>query len=55
MDHPQKMHTTGFAFLCCGLGMLTAAVVAAPLPWLGVALPFIGLGVVFLARSRKAG
>lgn len=55
MDHLQTMLPAGFAFLCCGLGMLTAAAVAGRLPWPGVASAFIVLGAVFLARSRKAG
>lgn len=55
MDPLQKIRPIGFGFLCCGLGLLTASLVTGQLPWVGIALACIGVGIVFVARARRAG
>lgn len=53
MASRQSLRVMGTAFLCCGLGFLVAALVASQPLFLGGGLPFIGVGIVFLHKSRQ--
>ena len=55
MDHLQAMRPSDFGFLCCGRGLLVATAFAGQLPRVGIALPFIGMGMMFVAGGRRAG
>lgn len=53
MASNHSLRVMGTAFLCCGFGFLAAALLASQPLLLGSGLPFIGVGAVFLAKSRQ--
>lgn len=55
MSSNSKLRPIGIGFLCCGLGGLAAALVAREPMFLGIAIPFLGVGIAFLAKSRQPG
>lgn len=55
MSSNPKLRPVGIGFLCCGLGCLVAALIAREPMFLGIAVPFLGVGIMFLAKSRQPG
>lgn len=53
MTPNPRLRPIGIGFICGGLGMLAAAVVAGQPMFLGAALPFLGVGIVAFAQSRQ--
>lgn len=53
MASNHSLRVMGTAFLCCGFGFLTAALLASQPIFLGSGIPFIGVGIVFLGKSRQ--
>lgn len=54
MASPQQLRALGTVFLSCGLGFLVAGIASQMTAMYGVAPAFIGMGVVFLGKSRQS-
>lgn len=50
---PASTRGAGAAFLACGIAFLAVALATRQYAFLGVCSPFLVLGIVFLAKSRK--
>lgn len=55
MSTNTHFRVIGFAFLCCSLGGLLAALLSRQAMFGAAALPFLGVGIAFLAKSRQPG
>lgn len=55
MELRKNLTTGGAGFLGAGIAFLTIGLAADQSAFIAVAMPFITLGVVFLARSGKVG
>ncbi len=54
MGKPKDLKGAGITFLCVGVAFLGVAA-SGQLAFLGVGTAMLGIGIAFLAKSRKAG
>ena len=55
MQRHHGVRSPGLVLLCCGVGLLAAGLGTHQPVMLSAATPLLALGIVFLARSRRAG
>ena len=54
MQTPAQMRSAGMAFLASGIAFFAVGLALRQYAFFGVASPFLTLGIVFLAKARRA-